>query len=543
MDHSFLEELLIVLTTGLVAGYLCRQIGLPPLMGYLAMGSLLSESVLGWVSSDVTEITHLAEMGVFFLLFSIGLELSLEELRRMGRHLLVGGSVQMLLVAAPVTAILMARSWSMNTAILVAMALAFSSTVLVFKSLGEAGQTSAPLGRRAIAILLFQDAALVPLLLCVPLLAGGDAGAPGGAEWGRLALVSVGFVTATVSLRYVLNRWVIPQIAQHRSPDLVVLMTLTILGTVTLLAQTLGLPPALGSFAAGLAFGGNRWSEQVDSLILPFREAFSAIFFVSLGLLIDVSEMIHQPLLIAGGILMLTLIKAAAATFALRTTGRPLAACWRPGLGLAHVGEFAFVLILIGASDGLITPEERTRVMTVAGATLLIAPVLIRWGFADSDDESAAPEETSDDNLPLSSAAERHCLVIGMGPVGRAVAGRLETLGYSVSVIDSNPLNLQAFAQHGFVTVAGDGEQDDVLLSAGVARAQIVVICIPIDEVAHNITARVRALNTMARIVVRCRYARQVDRIRKAGADVVTSEEARSTRELVEVVEKLTIAG
>jgi monovalent cation:H+ antiporter-2, CPA2 family len=536
MHHPFVEQLLIVLTSGLLAGAVCRQAGLPPLMGYLVTGALLSDGVLGWVSDDTDEIAHLAELGVFFLLFSIGLELSLEELRKMGRHLLIGGSVQMLLVAAPVTAILLARDWQWNSALLVAAALAFSSTVLVFKSLGEMGQTSTPLGRRAVSILLFQDAALVPLLLAVPLLAGTDDGASAG-DWVRLASISAAFVAATVVLRDVMNRWLIPQITRYRSPDLVVLLTLTILGGVTLVADRIGLPPALGAFAAGLAFGGNRWSEQVDSLILPFREAFSAIFFVSLGLLIDVLGMLGAPLVVLLGFLLLAGIKLLAAALAFAATGRRLSQCWRPAVSLAHVGEFAFVILLAGGTAGVISPEDQRQLITLAGATLLIAPVLIRWGLKRSEDDTAA------DQLPahptLATDGGRRCVVIGMGPVGRAVVARLETMGYNVTAIDSNPLNLQAFAQYGFETVAGDATAESVLRSAGVMDATVITICVPIDEVAREITDRARRLNPSAQIIVRCRYAQQIAQIKAAGANLVLSEEARSTRDLVEAIEHL----
>ncbi|QDU36133.1 Glutathione-regulated potassium-efflux system protein KefC [Maioricimonas rarisocia] len=538
MHDLLVEQLLVVLTTGLLAGYLCRQIGLPPLMGYLVVGAMLSEGVLGWVSADAAEIGHLAEVGVFFLLFSIGLELSLEELRRLGRHLFVGGLLQMVLVAVPVTGALLLRGWNPNAAMLVAAALAFSSTVLVFRSLGELGKTSSPVGRRAISILLFQDAALVPLLLCIPLLSGTEESVPV-TEWLRLAGVSVGFVLATVLLRYTLNRWLIPRITQHRSPDLVVLMTLTILGGVTLIAHRLHLPPALGAFAAGLAFGGNRWSEQVDSLILPFREAFAAVFFVSLGLLIDVPGILHDPQLTAIGFVTLTLIKTVAAAVALRATGLPFAACWRPAVSLAHVGEFAFVLILVGGSAGVISTDEQRQLITLAGTTLLLAPLLMRWGLAgDVTDPSAEDAPHHDVHLPADS--DRTCLVVGMGPVGRAVAARLETHGYAVTAVDANPLNLQAFAQHGFPTVAGDAQQEGVLRSAGADQVQILVICVPIDEVALAITRQARALNSEARIVVRCRYASNRDPLRRTGADVVISEEARSTRDLIEATERVT---
>ena len=537
MQDSFVEVMLIVLTTGLLAGYVCRQISLP-LMGYLSVGALLGEGALGWVSSDVEEVAHFAEVGVFLLLFSIGLELSFPELRRMGRTLLVGGGLQMVSVAVPIAAILAANSWEWPAAILVGLALAFSSTVLVFKSLGELGQTSTGLGRRAISILLFQDAALVPLLLCVPLLSG--AGGVSAGDVFRLAAVSIGFVAGVVALRYGLNVWLIPRVTRHRSPDLVVLLTLTVLGGVTLVAYRIGLPPALGAFAAGLAFGGNRWSEQVDSLILPFREAFAAVFFVSLGLLIDVSEIFRNPLVALLGVLVLTSVKATAAMVAFWCTGHRFRDCWRPALGLAHVGEFAFVLIRVGTSAGVIRPHEESALITIAGTTLLMSPLFIKWGFGGKPGGEPARESS-----PLAAgnraSAGRRCLVIGMGPVGRAVASRLETLGYAVSVVDSNPLNLQVFAQQGFKAVAGDAQREHILQAAGLPESRIVVICVPIDEVARTITQQARRMNAAARIVVRCRYLQNLEVIRDAGADVAISEEARSTQELVTAVESQTV--
>lgn len=536
------EPLLLVLTTGLLAGYACRQISLPPLVGYLALGAALGEGLLGLITSDADEVEHLAELGVFFLLFSIGLELSLEELKKMRWHLTFGGGTQMLLVTIPVTLLLTMTGWTTTSALLVASALAFSSTVLVFKSLGEQGQTSTQIGRRTLSILLFQDAALVPLLLCLPILAGANDTASLG-DWAKLILSTTAFLATTVGLRYLMNGYVIPRIARHRSPDLVVLMTLTTLGGITLFAYKIGLPPALGAFAAGLAFGGNRWSEQVDSLILPFREAFAAVFFVSLGLLIDVQEVVRQPVAIAIGVVAVIVIKSIAAFVALAVTALDVRKCWRPSVGLAHVGEFAFVVILLGASAGVITAEQQRFLATVAGTTLLIAPFLIEWGFACT---AAFVTEAVDDETRVALptvGAERRCVVVGMGPVGRAVVGRLETLGYEVHAVDSNPLNLQTFAQLGFATVAGDAQKEEVLSSAGTAEAQIVMVCVAIDEVALRITKEVRRLNPTAQIIVRCRYARSAGPIKEAGATKVISEEARSTRELVEIIESLDTDG
>lgn len=538
MHDLSIEPLLLILTTGLLAGYACRQISLPPLIGYLALGAGLGEGALGWIASDLEEIEHLAELGVFFLLFSIGLELSLDELKRMRWHLTIGGGTQMLVVAIPTAITLNTFGWNLTASILVASALSFSSTVLVFKTLGEQGQTSTSVGRRTLSILLFQDAALVPILLCLPILAGSE-GSASIVDWLKTAVATVAFLVTTVGLRVLMNKVVIPRIARHRSPDLVVLMTLTTLGGITLFAYRIGLPPALGAFAAGLAFGGNRWSEQVDSLILPFREAFAAIFFVSLGLLIDFREVIHQPVAIFVGVAAVIAIKSLAAFAALWATGLDVKKCARPSVGLAHVGEFAFVVILLGATSGVLTAEEQKLLATISGVTLFVAPFLIRWGF-ECTAAFAIDQDETDDTSPVDTGdLERRCVVIGMGPVGRSIVGRLETLGYSVHAVDSNPLNLQSFAQLGFATVAGDGQKAEVLLSAGTAKAQIVMVCVAIDEVALSITSEVRRLNPTTRIVVRCRYANQVAPIREAGADIVISEEARSTQDLIEIVETL----
>ncbi len=533
---GFIDELLIILTTGLLAGTVCRRWSLTPLMGYLAVGVVIGPTVLGWVDSEQKEIEHLAELGVFFLLFSIGLELSMEELQRMGRFLITGGPFQMVATSLPVAAILIGLGWGWQPAVLVGCAFAFSSTVLVFKALNELGQTNSEAGRRSIALLLFQDAALVPLLLCVPLISGtGDAN--GWLQWVKLALASAMFLTATVGLRFILTEHVIPRITTHRSPDLVVLLTLTILGGVTLAAHRMGLPPAIGALAAGLVFGGNRWSEQIDSLILPFREAFSAIFFVSLGLLVNLAEIVKNPVFTIGGIVVLIAIKTVTTSIALRVTGLPWRRCFGPALGLSHVGEFAFVLLLLAASSGVVTVTQRQQVLAVAGGTLLLSPMLIRFGFRKRDQDDFNEPAAESSSVKRVQDERRLAIIVGMGPVGRAVASRLETLGHEICAIDLNPLNLQAFAQFGITTVAGDAESPEVLRAANVQRAEIAIVCVPVDEVAIRATVAIRKANPDIQIVVRCRYAHHTATIKKAGASHVFSEEAHAAIELVRIVD------
>ncbi len=534
---GFIDELLIILTTGLLAGILCRRWALTPLMGYLAVGVLIGPHCLGWVGEEEKEIEHLAELGVFFLLFSIGLEMSMDELKRMSRYLVIAGPLQLTLTCVPLAFLLTLLGWSVPSAILVGSALAFSSTVLVFKSLNELGKTNSETGRRAIAVLLFQDAALVPLLLCVPLLSG-EGEAVSWIQWAKLGVSSLMFLGATIGLRVILAEHVIPRITRHRSPDLVVLLTLVILGGVSLAAQRLGLPPAIGALAAGLVFGGNRWSEQIDSLILPFREAFSAIFFVSLGLLINIAAIFRDPVISFVGIALVIAIKSVAALIAFRSTGLSWQRAFGPSLALSHVGEFAFVLILLAATSGVITTAQREQVLGVAGGTLLASPMLIRYGFRRREDAEDGEQEHQAFQLTHTNDIRHLAVVVGMGPVGRAVASRLETLGHEICAIDLNPLNLQAFAQYGIATVAGDAESLDVLKAAGIDRAEIAMVCVPVDEVAIRTTAAIRAANAKIQIVVRCRYARNQSALKKAGADHVFSEEAHTASELVRIVDK-----
>lgn len=529
MQH-LVNELLIILSAGLLAALVCRRLQIPSLVGYLLVGAIIGKGVLGWVTDEKHEIAHLAEAGVFLLLFSIGLEFSLGELWRLGRNLLIGGGVQMLLVAAPVAAYLTSSGMTWQPAILIAAAVSFSSTVLVFKTLSEWGQTSRPHGQRAIGVLLFQDAALVPLLLIVPLLttSGTDIGFD---QYAQLAGVSVTFVAGVVLTQRLLASWLIPKFTSYRSPELIVLFTLSVLGGVTFVAWKIGLPPAIGAFAAGLIFSGNRWSHQIDSLVLPFRETFSAVFFVSLGLLFDPQLVMNEPLTMAGAFLALVVLKGLAATLALRLTGLTWASACGMGIGLAHVGEFAFVLVLLGAESGVLNTANYQRVSTLAIASLMLTPLLLKTGLRwtrDTEREEAVPAATRRETSDLKSA-----VVIGAGLVGGRVSSHLETTGHDVRVVDLSPINLQPFAQQGIDTVAGDATDPSVLEVCDVAEADCVVVALPDDVAARRVVKAVRSLNSRCFLLVRCRYESNVKVMRKLGASFAVSEELEVCQSLL----------
>jgi len=528
MPSAALVDLLVILAAGLVAALVCRRLGISTIVGYLVIGALLGDGALGWVQDERHEIESLAEAGVFLLLFSIGLEFSLDELVRLGRHLLIGGSAQMLLVAVPVGVGLHMAGVGLEATLVLSAAIAFSSTVIVFNTLSEFGQFGTRHGKRTIGILLFQDLALVPMLLFVPMLAGGEA--PPAGDLAKLATYSVLFVMGMFALRAVLRDWVIPWLASYRSPDLVILLTLVALGSVTMLANLMGLTPAVGAFAAGLAFGGNRWSSQIDALILPFRESCAAIFFVSLGLLLDLNSIDHSPVVLLILVAIVVALKLVAASLALRLTRLSWRSSFAMGLGLAHIGEFALILANFGWQADVIAESDYQLLVSVALGTLLITPLMLRLGlrWVDSQSEQVAESTSQRSAQPVDSA-----VVIGVGLIGRQTASYLETQGVEVTLVDRSPINLHSFAQLGFRTVAGDATDEKVLSAANLQQACLVVVCLPDDQISLEVVTRIRELNKTATVIVRCRYQSNVTRFLGATASHVISEEHEAYKELV----------
>jgi CPA2 family monovalent cation:H+ antiporter-2 len=475
---------------------------------------------------------------VFLLLFSVGLEFSLADLARLGWRLPIGGSLQMLLVALPVAGWLTAAGLGIRAAILVGLAVSFSSTVLVFQSLAEWGKSGTPHGRRAIGILLFQDAALIPILLLIPMITGDADSAPGLGAYFRLGLTSVAFVAGVIVLRELLPRWVMPLLLIDRSVAPAVLFTCVVLGGMTFAAYRAGLPPVVGAFAAGLILSGNRWTAQVDALALPFRETFATVFFVSLGLLLDPAVLWREWRTVGAAVVAVLALKAVAGIIALRGTGLAWRSSLGMGFGLAPVGEFAFILLLAGHQANLLSGRSYEILMAVGLLTLMMTPVLLRKGL------EMIHESASDSGEPRGALAEwdeaiAEAVVIGAGPVGRRVASELETTGHDVCLVDRSPVNLYPFAALGFRTVGGDAADPVTLERARAASARIVVVCVPQDDASLIITRSLRHVNTTCRILVRCRFRASVAGLEKAGADQVVNEESQVSEALARVLPEL----
>jgi CPA2 family monovalent cation:H+ antiporter-2 len=528
------RDLLLVLAAGFLAGLVCQRLKVSLIIGYLLVGAVIGTGGLGLVSQGHHELEILARAGILLLLFAIGIEFSLEELVRLSRYFFLGGSVQMALVTLGATlACLPFLPW--RTAVLLGAALSLSSTVLVFRALAEVGESASPHGKRAIGILLFQDAALVPLMLLLPLLSGG---AEGFAlrDGALLAGKSVAFVAMVVALRSAMQRWGVPILAATRSRELVVVFTVVLVVGCSLATGLTGLSAALGAFAAGLVLSGNRLTSQIDALVLPYREVFAVIFFVTLGTLMRPALLLESPLLVAGTLAGVLALKTVAACIALMVTGLPRRAAFGMGMGLAQLGEFAFVLFLEARRQGGMTEQSYQVMLLVGLGSLVLTPLLVRRGLAfveKVDDESEGPGDI------VTPMDRRMGIVIGAGPVGRQVSSQLECMGIDISVVDLSPVNLHEFELLGIRTVAGDARDRATLRLAGVTEACLVVVAVPVDDVALEVVKQARRMDAEVPIVVRCRFQETQARLMRAGASEVVSEEVHAARAIIHYLTRL----
>lgn len=531
---SLIRELMIVVVAGAVSATICRKLGVSLLAGYLLVGAVVGHGGLSLLEHPLHETELIAEAGALFLLFSVGIEFSFGELRKLGRFFLVAGSIQMVLVAAPLTVAARAMGLSPNAALLAACAGALSSTVLVFRALSERGEMETGSGKRAISVLLFQDVALVPLLMFLPLLTG-QGEAPDSAGYASLAIKSVLFVAGVIVTHFVVSRWLVSLLLMLRSVELLVLFSVSMLGLMCLAAYRLDMPPAIGALAAGIVLSGNRLSRQVDTVLLPFRETFAAVFFVSLGMLLDPRIFLSEPILLTTGFLGIVALKALAGCIALRFVGLP----WRKALGmglvLSQLGEFSFLLVARGAADGLIEQDVYNRMLFIGMTTLIVTPLLIRYGMKLGGESE---EEGMLHGIEETRSTSRTALVVGLGPIGGRIAQRLELAGVNVTLLDLSPINLHAYAQLGFTTVAGDARDSKILDRVELWQQKLAVVSVPSDEVALEIVKSLRQYSQKLAIIVRCRFGANVSGLELAGANAVVSEEVEVSEPLMQLCEQ-----
>ncbi len=535
---QFLTETVALIVAGAAIAYVCFRLRLVPIVGFLIAGVFIGPNALGLVQ-DRELVDATAEIGVILLLFTIGIEFSLEKLARIQKLIFGGGSLQVGLTIAAVGVVLYAFGVSLPAAIFTGMLVALSSTAIVLKLLADKGETNSEPGQVALGLLIFQDLAIVVMVLLVPVLAGGSEGG-----LGQIA-TALGTAIGIILLVLVVARRVMPKIlelvALTCSPELFLLTVIAICFGTAYLTSLAGVSLSLGAFLAGLMVSESRFSQHALSETLPLQILFSATFFISVGMLLDVSFLLQNLPLVAGVIVAVLVIKAATTWISVKALGyaTPIAAA--SALTLAQIGEFSFVLERAGREVGLFPAGAESGSQAFIAATvglMVVTPLLMRLG-----EKASAKAASKIDRLPVSAESEEHqaehqldledhLIVAGYGQAARSLIRVVAGSGIPYVITTLSPTGANEAESEGLPVVRGDASRPFLLRHVGIDKAKIVVIADDDPATAHKIISVARQLNPTLRIVVRTRYSADAEHLIEAGADEVVSEEFESIVQL-----------
>jgi monovalent cation:H+ antiporter-2, CPA2 family len=526
---NLLQVVLILLAAAVVVVALFRSIHQPPILGYLLVGVVLGPHAVAMIP-DMQAARSLAEFGVVFLMFSIGLEFSLPKLRQMRRIVFGLGLAQVVLTAAigMLGAQLLGMGWRIG--LVLGGALAMSSTAIVSKMLTERMELESPHGRDIIGVLLFQDLAVVPLLVVIPALSAPNAGLAGQLLVAALKAAAV-LTVLLVGGQKVMRSWFL-LIARRRSHELFVLNVLLITLGLAYLTELAGLSLALGAFVAGMLIAETEFRHQVEEDIKPFRDVLLGLFFITIGMLLDV------PVVIARLPLVLVLFAAPLlAKFALiavlaRLNGATAGNAIRVGLGLAQAGEFGFVLLAQAGVLSFIDESFMQAILAAMVMSMLAAPALIQASdrivlrFTGSEWMLRSMELTR--IAAQSMATETHVIVCGYGHIGQHLARLLTEEGVDYVALDLDPEHVSEAAAAGERVVYGDAARRESLIAAGIMRAAAVVVAYADPRSAMRVIAQAHALNPGLPVIVRTRDDAELEALIAAGAAEVVPETLES---------------
>jgi monovalent cation:H+ antiporter-2, CPA2 family len=533
-DLPLLGDLLVLLLASVPIAFVFHRLRLPTIVGFMITGVVIGPYGLGLIR-DTHAIEVLAEIGVVLLLFTIGLEFSLRRIAEMKRLVLVGGGAQVALTALLVTAVAYFLGRPANQSIFFGFLFALSSTAIVLKSYIDRAEVDAPHGRAGVGILLFQDLSIVLMMLLVPVLGGSEASP---------ARVAVTLVSALAAVAAVIlaARKLVPallyQIVRLRSPDLfVIFVVLMSLGTAWVTSQ-FGLSLALGAFIAGMVLSESEYSHQIVADILPFRDVFNSIFFVSIGMLLSLGALWGDLWMVLGWVGALTAGKAAVVLAVVRLLGYSLRVSVMTALGLAQIGEFSFILARAGLPQGLLSEADYQRFLAASILSMIATPFLIkaapRVGYAvqSAFSPASAFEPSVVGFSPAEPDLRGHVVIVGYGLNGRNLARVLRRVEVPYLVLELNAEAVRDARARDERIVYGDATRKEVLHHVGLERARVLVLAISDPVATRHTVSLARRMNPDIHVIVRSRYMSELQDLLQLGADEVIPEEFETSVEI-----------
>ena len=533
---NLLQDLLVVFAVSAGVVFLFQHLRVPPVVGLLVAGVVMGPYGLRLVA-EVERVNVLAEVGVVVLLFTVGLEFSLSRLWRLREVMLTIGVAQVFLTGGVA---MLATAWYLETwgqAIFAGMLVAMSSTAVVLKLLGERGELAAPHGRLAVSVLLLQDFLVLVFMVMLPVLAARADGE--NALWLSLARGLAAIAIVLLAARYVVPP-VLFRVVRTRNRELFLLtIVVVVLGTAALTASS-GLSLAMGAFLAGLALADSEYAHQTLAEVLPFRDTLSSLFFVSVGMLLNVGFVAEQWPLVLITVIAITLLKFSAVALPTWLAGYPLRVAVLAGMALPQVGEFSFVLASRGIGEfELLRPEDYQTFLAAAVLTMGLTPLAIAIGPKLVERLPVTTHRSTrltrvllGEHGETAGPISDHVIIAGFGVNGRNVARGLREVGVPFVVLEMNPITVRELRREGEPVYFGDCSRPAVLEHAGIRSARAFVVAISDPASSRRAVTIARQLNPQVHILVRTRYVAEVEELRQLGADQIIPEEFETSVEI-----------
>ncbi|WP_226742904.1 monovalent cation:proton antiporter family protein [Polaribacter gangjinensis] len=523
--------MLVLLSFSVMIVFVLQRLKLPSIIGFLITGVLIGPYGFSLVKA-VEEVEILSEIGVILLLFVIGMELSIKQLISIKKTVFIGGFFQVgitVLVAAFVYYYL-GNSW--NEAVFVGFLFSLSSTAIVLKTLQDRQEISSAHARNALAILIFQDIIVVPMMLITPLMAGESSNI-----W--LSISSLVIKTLVVLIiTFVSARYIVPKlmhaVAKTNSKELFLLVTITLCFAVAFLTSEAGLSLALGAFIAGLIVSESEYSHQATSIILPFRELFTSFFFVSVGMLLDLSFFIKHIWVILSLVFVVFIVKSIIASLAVAILKYPPRTIILTGLSLFQVGEFAFILSKVGIDNQLLDVETNQYFLSISIVSMLLTPFVIIYSDAIANKLVGVSEKlgiqsnllnVNNDEITIHENFENHLIIIGYGVNGSNLAKAATTSNIPFIVIEFDAEIVKRERAKGLPIIFGDATHDHILETVHIQNARAAVIAISDNQATKQVVKNIRKHSDSLYLVVRTRFVKEISELFALGADEVIPEE------------------
>lgn len=529
MHIPLLQDILTLLIFSAAIVFFLQKLKLPSIIGFLLTGVIIGPNALSLISA-VEQVETLSEIGVILLLFVIGMELSIKQLMAIRRTVFIGGFFQVGVTILVMGLIYYLLDYKWNQAMFVGFLFSLSSTAIVLKTLQDRKEINSPHGRSALAILIFQDIIVVPMMLITPLIAGKSE------DITESILLLIAKFAGVLLLTFIGAKYIVPRlmhaVAKTNSKELFLSVTFAICFAIAYLTSEIGLSLALGAFIAGLIISESDYSHQATSIILPFRELFTSFFFVSVGMLLDLRFFIHNIPIILLLVFIVLVLKSIIAALAIKILNYPPRTVILTGLSLFQVGEFAFILSKVGIDYNLLTPEVNQYFLSVSITSMILTPFVIIYSekiatrfIGVSKKIGIRTNEKKINEIEIDPELENHLVIIGYGANGRNLAKAAASYNIPYVVIEINAETVRKEKEKGIPIIYGDATQDHILETVNISSARAAVIAISANFATKLMIKKIRSHSDSVFLVVRTRYVKESSEIIALGADEVIPEE------------------